>query len=367
MDEFKPQVSISTPAEILAAVPHMLGFYPADSRVLLTLHDLETTPRFGVALRTDLPHPTEIREFAAQLIQGSLKPQRPNAVVAIVVSDEGHNHGAHQLSLEHSTTRDPANLPHAELVNILIETLQHADIHVGHALWTPGIRSAAPWRCYRDHDCSGSIPDPAASPLAASLALQGSVTFLSKDEIRTLVAPESDDAIADWSAKLDALHNGIEDRYSQDELRSDLRAVSEAIDSISNGMTLTEDELVRVLFALSDNLVRDIALGTALGNRARAAEKLWLALIRKAPVPEFGEVAVLLAVSAYARGDGALAGITLERLRQTQPDHHLGILLTKALHTGVSPTHLTAMMCATTQEALREVQELIGSTNPFVL
>jgi hypothetical protein len=67
---------------------------------------------------------------------------------------------------------------------------------------------------------------------------------------------------------------------------------------------------------------------------------LWTALVRATPAPECAEPACLLAITAYLRGDGVLAGIALERAEAAHPGHVLATLLRTALLTGMPPEHL---------------------------
>ncbi|HEX2299818.1 MAG TPA: DUF4192 family protein, partial [Pseudonocardiaceae bacterium] len=47
--------------------------------------------------------------------------------------------------------------------------------------------------------------------------------------------------------------------------------------------------------------------------------------------------AALLALTAYLRGDGALAGLALDAAQQASPDHSLSALLRSALEGGLPP------------------------------
>ncbi|TDD35493.1 DUF4192 domain-containing protein [Saccharopolyspora elongata] len=345
MEEFDSDMfRLSSPSDMLAAVPHLLGFYPTESLVLLALRTVESTLYIGSTWRFDLPCSAHSREFAELLLAGPLVPEETEAVFAVIVTDKPEIHsceshhgypGVNQVS-----TEDLGALPHAALAAALCESLQQCGIVVEQALWTPEIRAEAPWKCYHDQNHSGTVADPMSSPLAAALAVHGSVTFRSKDEMRELVAPESDEAVASWVAKLDLLHQEAANYDDHDLLTRDLQVVFDAINSIDNGEELTDDDLVRVLFAVSDKKVRDVSLGTALGGTARSAERLWLSLVRKAPAPEVADVAALLAYSAYMLGNETLAVIALERVIQSDPDHVLGRLLAFAIFAGISPDEL---------------------------
>jgi uncharacterized protein DUF4192 len=359
-------VSLTEPGDLIAAVPHMLGFNPAHSLIVLTLHDLAHTPRFGVTMRIDLPCPMRVCGFGEYLLDGPLGRQQAEAVVLIVVGEKPNVDACADVCgctcqdppHEPSTVDDrDGGPPHTDLVDMICDAFRRAGIVTAHALWAPEIRAGAEWVCYVDPDCSGTVADPQGSAVAAAMAAAGVVTFGSREELRALVAPESAATTERWSAKLDLLAEELVEGYSPDKVTRDLRIVFAAIERIGAGAALTEDDLLRVLLAVSDTRVRDIALGTALGDSARAAEELWLTLVRKAPEPELAEVAALLAFSAYLRGEGALAGAALERIERAQPDHRLGLLLRQAIDAGISPVELAIIARDAAEDAQIMLEE----------
>ncbi|MEV5535449.1 DUF4192 domain-containing protein [Saccharopolyspora shandongensis] len=357
-------ISLTEPADLIAAVPHMLGFHPTHSLVVLTLYDLAETPTFGVTLRTDLPCPMSVCGFGEHLLDGPLGHRQIEAVILVVVGEKtssaacGDACAGRCQSLERSTVDDrDTGAPHADLIEVIRDAFHRIGVVTAHALWVPEIRAGAEWECYADPGCSGVIADPRGSAVGAALAAEGAVTFGSRDELRTLVAPESDEALARWSAKLDLLAEERAEGYDPGKVARDVRTVFAAIERVGSGAALTEDDLLRVLVAVSDTRVRDVALGTALGDAARAAEELWLTLVRKAPDPELPEVAALLAFSAYLRGEGVLASAALERIERAQPDHRLGILLRQAIEAGISPADLAVIARDAAEDAQIMLEE----------
>ncbi len=102
-------------------------------------------------------------------------------------------------------------------------------------------------------------------------------------------------------------------------------------------LTLSDSIVAEVASALCDHRVRDACLPWCSGPGAVAAERLWLALVRATPAPERAEPAALLALTAYLRGDGALAGVALDAALQACPEHSLSGLLRAALDGGLPP------------------------------
>src|SRR5688500_13414321 len=78
-------VRLSDPGEVAAALPHLLGFRPRESLVVVSLRGGRTR-RFGLAARVDLP-PDEHRAAVVVGLVRSLMTDRPAAVVVAVVSE----------------------------------------------------------------------------------------------------------------------------------------------------------------------------------------------------------------------------------------------------------------------------------------
>jgi hypothetical protein len=100
---------------------------------------------------------------------------------------------------------------------------------------------------------------------------------------------------------------------------------------------LSDRLIAEVASALCDHRVRDACLPWCMDSGALAAERLWLALVRATPAPERAEPAALLALTAYLRGDGALASVALEAALHACPQHSLAGLLRAALDGGLPP------------------------------
>jgi hypothetical protein len=105
--------------------------------------------------------------------------------------------------------------------------------------------------------------------------------------------------------------------------------------------------VARIVWGLRDRDVRDRALELAMGADAPAAESLWTECTRRAPIPLDAAPATLLAVSAWLRGDGAMANVALTRALAGEPTYALARLLAQALAGCVAPAELRALIGAT--------------------
>ena len=105
-------------------------------------------------------------------------------------------------------------------------------------------------------------------------------------------------------------------------------------------LSSSDAELARLACALTDPRVRDTLYALAVGRDAGQAESLWAMLSRTLPEPWRVEALVLLAFSAYARGDGPLAGVSLEAAMRCEPTHRMAGMLDTALQSGMRPEQI---------------------------
>jgi alkylhydroperoxidase/carboxymuconolactone decarboxylase family protein YurZ len=109
---------------------------------------------------------------------------------------------------------------------------------------------------------------------------------------------------------------------------------------VGRGQQLSDAQLASLACALCDVEFRDTMYALAVGQSAGDAESLWAALSRSLPLPWRVEALVLVAFSAYARGDGPLAGVSLEAALRCQPEHRMAGMLDTALQSGLRPENI---------------------------
>ncbi|MDA3644379.1 DUF4192 domain-containing protein [Saccharopolyspora indica] len=346
---------------MLAAIPALLGFYPAESLVVATLKESEGQLEVGLMARTDLPCPSEYQNFATGLLTGPLGRCRlDRAMLFVVTEGTGTCTATSCRSCTHNTGSQPPasdqQLPHAELITIL-QTLLGAARIATYSMYVPTIAAGQRWQHYDDPHSTGTVPDPKSSAVAAAMAMQGSVTFGSREEIAALIAPDIDE-VARFTERLEVLLNESVEDISEVE---GLRIVLGAVDRIAAGQALTDEELLRVQVAVADTEVRDLAMSTAVGDSAGAAEQLWMLLARKAPAPEVAEPLALLAVSAFLRGEGGLVRAALTRIAEDAPEHMLGWMLQTATDAGLDPREV---LRPTVREAALKAEQLLTGAPP---
>jgi Domain of unknown function (DUF4192) len=149
-------------------------------------------------------------------------------------------------------------------------------------------------------------------------------------------------AIADpaRTAVLAGLIDDVGGGRSDADARSDIEAAIAAAARVGAGKPLPDATMVRLARALTDLQVRDILYALAVGESAAQAESLWAELSRSLPEPSRVEALVLLAFSAYVRGDGPLAGVSLEAALRCDATHRMAGMLDTALQSGMRPERI---------------------------
>lgn len=342
------RLRLHDPGELVAAVPHLLGFRPVASLVLVAVHGTGRRRRLGVLARADLPAPGDV-DAVVDGCAARMVPTGPEEVTAVVVQDVGDD------------TTEP---PRPDVADAVRAVFADRGVATPTRLWVPRIETGAPWRCYPPCDCVGAVAATDDSPLAAASAWLGQVTYASRDEMEASLgpvptSPRLPELIA---AELEA---AVLDRElgGPSAARRDLAAVAAARDDVAAGRALGDAELARLAVALGDPAVRDTAMGWAADpdeEVATAAEALWTLLVRTLPAPEVAEAAVLLACAVLARGGSALVGMALERARRADPAHRLTRLLEALLASGAGPEALRTLIREASAESAERLRGRAG-------
>jgi len=310
---------LNRPGVLIAALPAVLGFVPEKSLVLVTVDRGEMGCVMRVDLSDELVHSLEhVAEVAAAA--------RPDSAIAVVIDEEGANCRM-------------CNDEHRELAGLLTTALADRGIELLAAHVVDRVAAGGRWHCADGCGNAGTVDDPSASPLAVAAVLDGRRLYARRAELQEVIDvidPARTDALAEV---IEGCNPGPAERPDE-AARADVEAAIAAAARVADAAELGDDELARLAWALADIRVRDTLYALAVGENAGQAESLWAVLSRTLPEPWRVEALVLLAFSAYARGDGPLAGVSLEAALRGDPTHRMAGMLDTALQSGLRPEQI---------------------------
>ena len=319
----RDHLRLGRPGSLIAALPAVLGFVPEKSLVLVALED----GQMGAVMRADLS--ADLADNVGELAQmaGNAGAER---VIAVIVDADG---ALCPLCLEE----------HRRLFEALTEALgdRGVEMYAGHVV--DRVEAGGRWHCVDGCGSGGTVDDPDSSPLAAAAVLGGRRLYRRRAELQAVVQPADPEHGARLAALIEAESARREGEWAQDpdgRGRRDVEAAIGAARRVCDGAELDDAELSTLACALGDVVVRDTLYALAVGSDAGPAEALWAVLSRALPDPWRVEPLVLLAFSAYARGDGPLAGVSLEAALRSDPAHRMAGMLDTALRSGMRPDQI---------------------------
>ncbi|MGB3352781.1 MAG: DUF4192 domain-containing protein [Mycobacterium sp.] len=313
----RPDSPLDRPGELIAALPAVLGFVPEKSLVLVTAAHGE----MGAVMRADLC--AEVDGDSLGHFAGLAAASGAEVAIAVIVDGEG---AACRMCADE----------YRDLAHDLAVELARWDVELLAAHVVDKVAAGGRWYCADGCGSSGVVEDPAASPIAVAAVLDGRRLYTRRSELVAVVAPTDPDRSAALAGAIGQVGEVAADRPDS-QARSDIEHAFACAEQIGAGGPLDDDQLARLALSLTDPRVRDTLYALAVGEHAGAAESLWADLARRLPEPWRVEALVLLAFSAYARGDGPLAGISLEAALRCAPWHRMAGMLDSALQSGMRP------------------------------
>ncbi|OSC42212.1 DUF4192 domain-containing protein [Mycobacterium decipiens] len=323
MTKHRGDFELHRPGTLIAALPAILGFVPEESLVLVSLEG----GQLGSVMRVDLCD--ELADRVGHLAEVAAAAG-PEAAVAVIVDGDG------------------AQCPrcgeeYRQLCAALSAALSQHDIVLWAAHVVDRVAAGGRWHCVDGCGCSGVIDDPSASPLAVAAVLDGRQLYPRRADLQAVIAVDDPVHSAELAVALRRQAAAREIAHRGDPVgcsRRDVESAMAAAARVTDGQSLSDVELAGLGCALRDAQVRDTLYALAVGEKADAAESLWALLARVLAEPWRVEALVLLAFSAYARGDGPLAGVSLQAALCCEPGHRMARMLDTALQSGLRPEYI---------------------------
>lgn len=319
-------LSVRSTADLLAAVPYLLGFHPADSVVVIALRG----NRVVFVARGDLPGAAGIPECG-----------------------EGADHLAAVVARQGVETTtiigygEPARV--TPIVDAVTSALGRVGLPVLDALRVTGDRYWS-YVCDDERCCpaEGTRFDSSTSQLAAAATFAGQVALPDRDALVRQIAPVDGPArvaMREATRRAEVRLGVLLDKAPAADLlgrralrRAGRAAVRGALDRHRHGGQLTDEELAWLSLLLVHLPIRDDAWLRTGGEDWHLA--LWTDVLRRAEPDLVPAPASLLGFAAWRAGQGALASLAVERALEARPDYSFAQLLAEALQAGVGPSAL---------------------------
>jgi len=300
----RPPLRVSSPAGLLAVIPHLLGFTPQDSLVVIGVG--RPAGRIQVAFRYDLPDPPDSKTAAEIAAHAAAVLARQHVTNAVVV---GYGPGPLVTPVADATRR-AASGAGVKLRDVL-------RVHDGR-YWSYLCRE--PSCCPADGVPFGAAAHPAAKLLAGI----GMLVLPDRAALAATIAPVTGpeaDAMAEATRRAERAVSRLIARTGPQALdRPGLAAVRSAIQVYREGGSITpaigHAWLALVLTRLR---IRDDAWARMDPAHHTAHRRLWIELVRRAQPGYVAAPACLLALTAWQGGEGALANIALDRALTDTP------------------------------------------------
>lgn len=322
MTKQRRDFELNRPGAVIAALPAVLGFVPEKSLVLLSIDNGE----LGAVLRVDLSD--AVTDQIGHLADVAAAAG-PEAAIAVIVDADGAN-------------CPMCNDQYRDLCSSLTDQLTRHDITLWAVHVVDRVAVGGRWHCVDDCGAGGVVDDPSASPLAVAAVLDGRRLYARRADLQAVIAADRRDheALTALIAERAALRHRRRSAEPDACVRRDVEAAMAAAAAVADAQQLSDGQLAGLACSLVDVEVRDTLYALAVGHSAGDAESLWALLSRALPTPWRAEALVLLAFSAYARGDGPLAGVSLEAALRCEPNHRMAGMLDQALQSGLRPEHI---------------------------
>jgi hypothetical protein len=313
-----PVLRLRSPADVVEAVPYLVGFHPERSIVVLCLS--RRHKELTLSMRLDLPPAGDARE-AARLLSGHVRGSGGDLVLIACYPE-----GADQ--------RESAQA----MVDELCDCLPQPILRVKEAVRVEDGR----WWSYlcRNPQCCPAEGTPvAATPteVGAVAVLNGRVALPSRATLAERLRPVN--VIAGR-----AVEQALAEVRPEPSKSSWAAFTAELLGRYEQGCgRMSPQEVARLLAGLQDVRLRDACVDWWYDpGRTAATVPLWTDAVRLAPPGYVAAPATLLGISAWLEGEGAFGNIALDRALADDPGYRLALLMDAVIQRGVSPSQFRA-------------------------
>ena len=297
-------ITIRTHQDAIAAVPHLLGFHPTESLVLMPF-----SPQLPV-VRVDIPTTVEDRD---SLWDESLR----DALAPHALRTGGR---ARMAAMCFTQDRSNAEVTSRDFA----QRLGEIGIGVPVRLWTNGFV----WSEFNTGD-SGRCSQEATDLMAATGVVAGRVRPAESREAMAATLVGDREPVA---AQLEQAYAIADTPAAEREW-----ALERLDQFLDDGTRLTDHDAARLLVAVQTTSTRDALWEEMTLENATAHQSLWVDMTRRAPDEVRAPAASMAAFASWLSGDGAKAWCALDEVPADQ-NYSMAAIVAGALHGGLPPS-----------------------------
>jgi hypothetical protein len=322
------RIRVSSVAGFLAVVPHLLGFHPSRSMVVVGLN--ARRGRIMLAFRYDLPDPPDAAR-SREIAQHATRVLKARRIKTAIAAGYGPGTLVTPVAEALRTALLDAGITPRDLLRVQDGRYWSYACQDpgccppdGVAFDGPGHPAAAAL------EAAGVTARPDRAALAASLAPLTGPAAMSAGRATERALRRAGEFIAAAAQEADGERRLVE---------AGREAVRAAIGIYRRGGQITDhDQLAWLTVSLADLRVRDDAWARMEPKFRAAHRRLWMDVVRHAGEAYVPAPASLLAFIAWQTGEGALANIAIERALAADPDYSMAHLIVQALSAGLPPS-----------------------------
>ena len=314
--------TLTSPHDLLAAIPFLIGYHPINSLVLVSLKDESV----GMAMRVDLPVEVSVESY--DLLASHFIREDADGAFIVAYLPDGFMEGE------------------SVLINASA-ALMRAGIEIKESLIVQGDRFRS-MLCADEICCPPEgLPIPAidSSRIAAEHVIAGHpMPYACVDDLIGSIAALPSAHDKEWLNEVNRFWIASDAEEINDLQRDGATAVIDLAGEYQEGRGSEDRELTaRVIGRMSDIQVRDFALGSHSDETSDFYWKMWRDLLLMAPRGFVAPIASVFAAIAYERGEGAMAHKALDRALADDEKYSLAMLLRRVFTAGWPPQSLTSM------------------------
>ncbi len=314
--------TLTSPHDLITAIPFLLGFKPTDSIVLIAVQG----GSLGVVMRVDLPNALATEEI--DLLAHHLLRDGADAALLVAYLPDSRDDG-----------------------DLLLISLGAGLIRNGIEVQESIVVSNGRYRSIicRDLNCCPSagqeLPEIESSEIAAQHVIAGiPMPYSHISELIDSLAAAPTSTNPRWCDEVARflISDGEPDQRALQ--RDGVETMDLLLDEFRLGHGIREEILAaRMIGRMSDVHIRDYALGVHSEESFDLYFTMWRELLRLAPPGFIAPLACIVAAMSYESGDGALAQKALDRAIADEPGYPLAGLLRRVFNAGWPPQSFAQM------------------------